>query len=188
VGGVLQPQLSSNFTSDLTINDFNPRVLAFINYIKNPKNRYNFGLSFMPNNGLGFPVIPFGSYWSMIGNKTQMSIGFPKTSITYSKSPKTSFIAMVRFDNFNYNLNDNIRLNQQLLERLNYNEVVASIGVNKSLTDDLKFNLNLGYSLWRTFEFRNENSSETLTELDVKNNFNLLFGFQFKPKKKTDKS
>ena len=51
--GILTPQLSSNFTSELTYDDFNPQAVLVFNYSSKPVNRLSFGLGYSPYTRIG---------------------------------------------------------------------------------------------------------------------------------------
>ncbi|MDY8136604.1 DUF6268 family outer membrane beta-barrel protein [Aquimarina sp. 2201CG5-10] len=177
--GILRPQLSSNFTSDITYDDFNPNAIILFNYITKPVNRLTFGVAYNPYAGIGVPIIPIANYWKKFNEKTEMNIGFPETSFTYNISPKTSLKALAKFEGFNYNISENFNLNNEEVERINYNEIITGLELKQKLSNTINITLNTGYTVNRTFEFT-DTSGDKISGFDMENNFNISLGLGFK--------
>ncbi|WP_109434005.1 DUF6268 family outer membrane beta-barrel protein [Aquimarina sp. AU119] len=171
---ILTPQLSSNFTSELTFEDLNPNGAALLNYSSKPTNRLSFGLAFAPNIGISFPF-PIINYWRKINETMEINLGFPETSLSYMPSQKTTLKTLVKFDGFNYNISDDFNIDGKNAERINYNAIIAGLGVKYNLSNALSFSLDAGYSLDRTFEITDKKADETF-ELDMENNLYFSFG------------
>lgn len=182
--GILSPQLSSNFTSDVTFDDFNSSAILLFNYSSKPTNRLSFGLAYIPNTGIGLPVIPVANYWKKLNDQMEMNLGFPETSFIYKASQKTSLKALAKFQGFNYNISEDFTIDGEEVERISYNEIITGLELKQKLSNAINMTLGAGYTLSRTFEFTN-NSGDQAFDFDMKNNFNVSFGVGFKLDKKT---
>lgn len=177
--GVLAPQLNSNFTSDVTFDDFNASAILLFNYSSKPINRLSFGLAYIPNAGIGLPVIPVANYWKKLNDQMEINLGFPETSFTYKASQKTSLKALAKFQGFNYNISEDFTINGEEAERISYNEIITGVEVKQKLSNVINITLGTGYTLSRTFEFTNNSGDEAL-DFDLKNNLNVSLGIGIK--------
>lgn len=186
--GVLRPQLSSNFTSDITLDDFNPNAALIFNYSNKLTYRLSFGASYVANSPLGFPLLPYFNYWQKLGKKTEMNLGIYESSFSYKISKGTTLSAFFGFDGFNYNINDNLIVGNKKAESINFVETRTGLRLNQKLSKTIKFNLNTGYTLSRNLDFLDDSQNE-VTSFDIKNNLSLSAGISinFDNKKRKQK-
>ncbi len=173
---VLRPQLSSNFTSEITYDDFNPSALFLLNYSKNrQKNRLSFGLAYSANNAIGVPIVPVLSYWKKINERAEMTLGFPETSLAYKFSPKTTITSLIKFDGFNYNISENFKIQEEVVDYISYTELKIGLELKQKLLNIMNVKLLTGYTLARNLELVDE-SLDKVHAFDMKSNFNISLG------------
>lgn len=179
--GMLNPQLSSNFTDKLTSDDFYLNVIALVNYSSKQNNRLTFGLVYSNSMGIPFPI-PIISYWKKFNDKWQMNLGFPRMGTIYTLNPKSDLSAYIEFDGMNANISHNISNpmfeEDRMVEQINYNAVISGVEYHYHINKfEIKFNV--GYSLGQVFELQDSNN-DVAYEFEMKNNFNIGVGVGFK--------
>lgn len=173
--GVLRPQLSSNFASDITFDDFNPNAALIFNYSKKPTYRISFGASYLANSPLGFPILPYINYWQKLSEKSEMNLGIYESSYSYKAFKGTTLTAFFGFDGFNYNLSKNLNVGNKTAESINFVEVKTGLRLKQKLSKTINLNLNTGYTLDRNLDFIDDSQNE-VTSFDMKNNISLSAG------------
>lgn len=175
--GMFSPQLSSNFTNNLSSDDFYANIIALFNYSKTQNNRLSFGLVYTNSMGVPFPI-PIINYWKKFDDKWQMNLGFPRTNLTYTLNPTSNFSGYIEFDGFKANISQNMSRpyfeDERMAEQIKYNAIISGIEYDYHIKK-FQFKINLGYTLSRNFEFQ-DSDNDTAYEFDMRNNFNLGVG------------
>jgi hypothetical protein len=176
----LNPQLNSNFTGKITGDDFYFNAAALFNYSNSQNSRFTFGLAY--TNTLGTPdPIPVISYWRRLNEKWQMSLGFPRTNLTYLLNPKSSFTGYLEQQGFNANISENIQsgsfTGQQIAERISYRDATSGIEYRYRLKK-FQIRANGGYTLARKFMLQDSNN-DAAHEFDMNKNFSVGLGLSF---------
>jgi len=179
--GMLNPQLSSNFTGKLTADDFYLNIIGLLNYSRKANNRLTFGLVYSNSMGVPFPI-PVISYWHKFNDKWQMNLGFPRLGMTYSLNPTSDFSGYIEFAGMNANISQNISdpmfKEGRMAEQINYNAIISGIEYHYHISK-LQIKLNIGYSLGEVFELQDSNN-DTAYEFEMGNNINIGIGVGFK--------
>lgn len=173
--GILRPQLSSNFTSDITFDDFNPNAVLLFNYSNKPTYRVSFGASYLSNSPIGIPILPFVNYWQKLSEKAEMNLGIYESSYSYKAFNGTTITAFLGFEGFNYNISENLTIANKTAENINYVEVKSGLRLKQKLSKMINLNLSAGYTFSRNFDFVDDSQEEVLS-FDMKNNISLSAG------------
>ena len=185
---ILRPQLSSNFTSDLTLDDFNPNAAVIFNYSNKPTYRLSFGASYLANSPLGFPLLPYINYWQKLSDQSEMNLGIYESSYSYKVAKGSTLTAFLGFEGFNYNISDNVSVGNTIAESINFVETKAGLRLNQKLSNTISLNLNAGYTLSRNLDFVDDSQDEVI-DFDMENNFSFSAGIKinFNDKKQQSK-
>ena len=173
--GVLRPQLSSNFASGITSDDFNPNIALIFNYSSKPTRRLSFGTTYLSNSPIGIPILPYINYWQKFSDKAEMNLGLYESSYSYKIFKETTLTAFFGFEGFNYNISNNLIVGNMIAESVNYVEVRSGIRVKQKLSKGIHFNLHTGYTLSRNFDFVDDSQDEVIG-FDMKNNLSIAAG------------
>lgn len=178
--GMINPQLSSNFTGKLTSDDFYLNLIGLINYSSNMNNRLTFGLVYSNSRGIPFPM-PVITYWRKLNEQWEINLGFPRLGTTYTLNPQSSFSGYIELDGYNANISNNMSSvhfeEARMAEQINYLAIISGIEYQYK-ADKFSFKVNLGYTLGQTFELQNSNH-DTAYEFDMGSNLNFGIGVGF---------
>jgi hypothetical protein len=178
--GILIPQLNSNFSENLSRNDFYLNAVLMFIYSSNPGSRLSIGLTYTST--LGFPApIPIINYWKAWNDQWQMNIGFPRTGITHQLNAANKLVAFADLHGYNGNIGAPIadaRFKKgRTARRISYFDIASGLEwQHKFKTCRLRFNAS--YSLSRQFELQTDDY-DTAYEFDMKNGFNVGLGLDF---------
>lgn len=173
--GILRPQLSSNFASNITLDDFNPNASLIFNYSSKPTYRLSFGASYLANSPIGIPILPYINYWQKLSEKTEINLGVYESSYSYKAFKGTTITAFIGFEGFNYNISDNLIVDNKVAESVNYVESKVGLRLKQKLSKMVNLNLNAGYTLSRNFDFLDDLQDEVIS-FNMENNIALSAG------------
>lgn len=127
--------------------------------------------------------LPYLSFWKRFNDKWEMTIGFPRTGVTFSPSHKNKWTAFAEFEGFSANIAKGIPGSRtesgKTGTRFGYRDTAAGLGYQRTFKK-LFLKAKVAYTLDRKFELENANGDTVhKTPLDKGLYIGIGAGFRF---------
>ncbi|MGB5820190.1 MAG: DUF6268 family outer membrane beta-barrel protein [Saonia sp.] len=185
-GARILPGFSSNLRArDLLLEDI---VLSGdVVFIKDKKEaadvpkpyRLILGVSYAGNRGIPFPL-PFISYYKKFHPKWSYNVGVPRANFQYHWSERFRIKLLAQLDGFNANLQTRVTINNtDVADTIRMALILGGLRLEYKFGEHIEIYMNSTYIFNKVFELQ-EGNTDSLFELDDRNNFHFRGGVRFK--------
>ena len=177
------PRIASTLNAKLTTDDIFLNGLAIFTRSRTKEKGYDkpstliLGLGYSATFGLPFPI-PVIRYSREMNEHWSYGIGVPSANIEYTFNEKNSLRAIVNFDGFFANIQQPLIVNGQTVNSISLSVAVLGLEYEYSITKNLIFYMNSGYTLNMNNVLRDDNRDKVFV-LDNTNAFYLRTGLKF---------
>jgi hypothetical protein len=184
LGAKISPRIASTLRHKITGKDLflNGGVYAIHDRTKDEslKKPYRLILGLTYNTTTGIPLpLPFVSYYRRVNEQWSFNLGVPKTNVKYFFSEQSILQTFVSIDGYFANIQDPIITDGLAADNISLSVIVAGLGYEYCITDNLIWYAYTGYTLSMSNRLRDENRNEVY-KLDNVNAFYLRTGIKFK--------
>ncbi|MDA0175995.1 hypothetical protein C7H62_1816 [Mesoflavibacter sp. HG96] len=184
IGAKITPRIASTLNNKITHEDLflNGGVYAIKDRtdatdIKRPY-RLILGLTYNTTTGLPFPL-PFVNYFRQVNKNWSLSLGVPKSNVTYYFNDKHSIETFVGLDGYFAHLQKPTMVLGKQVDNISLSIAVIGIGYDYNFSKHLVGYSYIGHTFMMNNVLRNQDREDVFT-LDDTNTFYLRTGIKFK--------
>lgn len=175
------PQIRSNFKSALHWNDFLWNGGISVTKKFNDNSNFNFAIKYGTLLGKPKPYVEL-SYTQKVGDKFNLVLGFPETSLNYKINESHSIGLKSYYDSYYTTVSDE-SYSRVVFNQILFYESLFFSGINTDLTYSYKFSNNsvINFSIGKSFNNKlelNENNNYW-NKISFNNIFNVSMGFKY---------
>lgn len=177
----IKPGLTTNSGRDLQVFKeikLSGGLLFYIDKKKETRYTLLWGVVYSAFRGVPYPL-PVVKYHRIINEHWSYDIGIPKMNLEYTFNTKHALKTYVAFDGFNSELQRNIVIANENVEKIQLRIILAGLKYDYTIADHFEWYASLGFIFDSTIRLKDDKRRDVL-QLPSKNNLYLRTGFRIK--------